>query len=321
VRFLSRDQHSIEQRAFVEQLSARINSLPPPMAFFVATQIVMHGSDHAEEIIQRLRRSLKHPDAVDYVDKLCKQLDFIKALRFWPHVKNDRALVSKLYETNGFFFSKGSRHPHKLLVVFTTMFNNFRISNALLYAMIKELDVSTLILKDCTYFNFLNGVSGLGTDISSITQAISSIASEHHISEIFVTGFSSGGYASLYATFLLPCAGYLGFSVQTDLSRQSTLFPGKYFKDEVRNKIDEKHLINLRALAESTKDRVPRQIVFGEKSAVDAAHAFNMAGVPNLKITKLNSGHQTVGALIEDRALLDWFRKLLFQTGDVICDF
>jgi hypothetical protein len=197
------------------------------------------------------------------------------------------------------------------LVVFTTMFNNFRISNALLYAMIKQLDVSILILKDCTYFNFLNGVSGLGADISSMTQAISSMAGEHDISEIFVTGFSSGGYASLYASYLLPCAGYLGLSVQTDLSRESTLFAGKYFKDEIRNKIDEKHLINLRVLAESTSDRVPRQIVFGEESAVDAAQAANMTGVPNLKITKLNSGHQTVGALIEDRALLDWFQKLL----------
>ena len=296
----------------MERLSARIDILPPSMALFAATHIVMHGFDHAEEIIQRLRSNLNHPDAAVYLDELYRHLDFIKALTFWPHVKNDQALVSKLYETDGFFFAKGSSYPHKLLVVFTTMFNNFRISNALLYAMIKELGVSTLILKDCTYFNFLNGVSGLGTDIYSITRAISSLTREHHISEIFVTGFSSGGYASLYASFLLPCAGYLGLSVPTDMSRESTLFPGKYFKDEVRNKIDEKYLINLRVLAESTNDRVSREIVFGEKSAGDAAHASNMAGLPNLKITKLSSGHQTVGALIEDHAFLDCFRKLLF---------
>jgi hypothetical protein len=321
VRFLSRDQHSIEQRAFVERLGGKVNILPPPTAMFVATQVVMHGSDNAEEIIHRLRDSLSHPDALDYVSKLCKQLEFIKSLKFWPHVKNDCALMSKLYETEGFFFSKGSTFSQKLLVVFTTMFNNFRISNALLYAMIKELDVSVLILKDCTFFNFLNGVSGLGTDIYSIAKAISSLAREQHISEIFVTGFSSGGYASLYASFLLPCAGYLGLSVLTDLSRESNLFPGKYFKDEARSKIDEKYLINLRVLAESKNDRVQRQIVFGEKSVVDAAHASNMAGLPDLKITELNSGHQTVGALIEDRAFLECFQSLLFQTSNVIRDF
>src|SRR5690349_21111140 len=173
----------MEQRAFVESLSAKIDSLPVPIAFFVATQIVMHGSDHSEEIIHRFRLGSKHPDALKYVDKLCKQLEFIKSLKFWPQVKSDHGLISKLYETEGFFFAKGSKYPHKLLVVFTTMFNNFRISNALLYAMIKELDVSVLILKDCTYFNFLNGVAGLGTDISSITQAISSLAREHEICE------------------------------------------------------------------------------------------------------------------------------------------
>jgi hypothetical protein len=320
VRFRSRHQHSIEQRAFVERLTASIDSLPLSMGMFVGTQVVMHGLDQADEIIWRLRASLKHPDALDYVDELCRQLSFIKDLKHWPSVKNDLSLMSKLYETEGFFFSKGSRYPQKLLVVFTTMFNNFRISNALLYAMIKELGVSTLILKDCTYFNFLNGISGLGANISSITQAISSLAREHRISEIFVTGFSSGGYASLYASFLLPCAGYLGLSVPTDMSRGSTLFPGKYFRDEVRNKIDEKDLINLRVLAESTNDHVPRQLIFGEKSAGDSAHACNMAGLPNLKIVKLNSGHQTVGALIEDRAFLDWFQRLLFQTDNVISD-
>jgi hypothetical protein len=289
-----------------------MDSLPLPMAMFIATQIVMQGSDHAAGKIQRLRAGLNHPDALNYVDRLCRQLDFIQNFKFWPDVKNDNALMLKLYETEGFFFSKGTRYPQKLLVVFTTMFNNFSISNALLYALIKELDVSVLILKDCTYFNFLNGISGLGTDIYSITKAISSLAKEHHISEIFVTGFSSGGYASLYASFLLPCAGYLGLSVLTDFSRESTLFPGKYFKDEVRQKIDKKYLLNLRNLADSTNDRVPREIVFGESSAVDAAHASNMAGLPNLKIRKLNSGHQTVGALIEDHTLLDCFRKLLF---------
>jgi hypothetical protein len=181
--------------------------------------------------------------------------------------------------------------------------------------------VSVLILKDCTYFNFLNGVSGLGTDIYSTTSAISSLASEHNILEIFITGYSSGGYASLYASFLVPCAGYLGFSVITDLSRESTLFPGKYFRDEVRSRIDAIHLLNLRTLAELSNNRVPRQIIFGEKSAVDAAHAANMAGLPNLKTTKLNSGHQTVGALIEHRVLFDYFQRLLFETGNVIGDF
>jgi hypothetical protein len=319
VRF-SEHQHSITQRAVVERLSEKIDSLPLRTAMFVATQVVTHGLDHAPEVIQRLRARLYHPDGLDYVDGLCRQLDFVKGLKFWPNVKNDHALMSKLYETEGFFFSKGSRYPQKLLVVFTTMFNNFEISNALLYAMIKELDVSVLMLKD-GYFHFLNGVSGLGTDIYSITKAISSLATEHRVSQIFITGYSSGGYASLYASFLLPCAGYLGFSVQTDLSRESTLFAEKHFQSELRGKIDETHLINLRVLAELNNDRVARQIVFGEKSAVDAAHASNMEGLPDLKITKLNSGHGTVGALIKDRAFFDWFQRLLFQTNNVIRDF
>ena len=129
-------------------------------------------------------------------------------------------------------------------------------------------------------------------------------------------------YASLYASLLLPCSGYLGFSVPTDLSSGSTRFPGKFFRDEVRRKVDEKHLINLRTLAESVGSRVPREIIFGEMADVDAAHAANLVGLSNFKITRLDGcGHGTVGALIEDHSFSNYLRELLFRTEDKVRDF
>jgi len=321
-RFINRNQHSIRQLDFVERLAAHVDRLPLSEAMYVANQLVIQVSDQAESILQRLKPRLSHhPDALAFLGGLGKQLAYMQHLTLFQDVKNDRAVWSKLYDLDRFFFAKGSSHPEKLLVVFTTMFNNFGISNAALFAILKELGVSVLILKDGTYFNFLNGVSGLGSDIPSVANGISAIASDNHISEIFVTGFSSGGFASLYASLLLPCSGYLGFSVPTDLSHGSTRFPPKFFTEEVRRNVDEKHLINLRTLAKSADLRVPREIVFGELTKIDAVHAANMVGLSNFKITKLgNCGHQTVVALIENHSFSNCLRNLLFRTEEKVRD-
>ena len=126
-------------------------------------------------------------------------------------------------------------------------------------------------------------------------------------------GFSSGGYSSLYASLLLPCSGYVGFSLLTDLSKGSPIDPGPFFPAKSRDSTDDAYLINLRDLADATNDRVKRLIFFGADSAIDTAHAKNMEGVPNLRTIKVGkSGHDTVAALIERRKFYNCVRDLLF---------
>jgi hypothetical protein len=322
MRFSSIEQHSLAQKDYVERLALE-PKLNVKDALFVASQLVIQGSARADGFLNSLRAQARHPDVLAFLAKLTKQSDFIQRLKYLSDVKNDPVLVSKLYETDGFFFAKGTQHPAKLLVVFTTMFNNFQISNVAFYALLKEFGVSVLMLKDCSLFNFLHGAADFGTDIPSIAQKVLALAAEHTASEIYVIGFSSGGYASLYASFLLPCAGYLGFSVLTDLSEGSPLYAGKYFIDPVRQNVrHQDHLLNLRALAGTTGNRTPRELFFGEEADIDRAHAANMVGVADLKATMVEKcGHQTVAGLIENGTFADRIRTLLFATKQVVRDF
>jgi hypothetical protein len=315
MRFVNPEQHSLEQIANIERTVSGndMRSVSLNDALFFATQLVLHGSLLATGFLRSLTPQVRHPDALTYLHKLRHQLAFIQSLKHLREVKEDQVLVSKLYEPEGYVFSSGAKHPEKLIVVFTTMFNNFQISNVALYALLKEFGVSSLILKDCTYSNYLNGVSGLGTNIHSLAQGISALAREDNISEIYLMGFSSGGYSSLYASFLLPCSGYTGFSLLTDLSKGSHIDPGPFFSTKSRDSTNEAYLINLRNLADATNDRVKRQIFFGADSAMDTAHAKNMDGVPNLQTIKVkNCGHDTVAALIERRKFYTCIRNLLF---------
>jgi hypothetical protein len=313
MRFVHHEQHSLEQIKNIESWLFT-NESSVSEALFVATQLVTQGSDHADKCLRFLESKISHADALNYLRRLRALSDFIQSLECFEDVKHDEALVSRLYETDGYFFARGGRYPEKLLVLFTTVYNNFEISNVAIYALLKQFGVSVLILKDCTYFHYLKGVAGLGLDIYSLTQSISKLASANRISEIYISGFSSGGYASLYTSLLMPCSGYLGFSIATDMSAGSPLF--SWIKNDARKQINQAHLINLRNLADARSDHVKTDIYFGEKSSVDKAHALNMSGVPKCKIISVeNSEHHTIAALIERRKFADCIRNLLFQPG------
>src|SRR4029079_11507048 len=118
----------------------------------------------------------------------------------------------------------------------------------------------------CTYFNYLNGVPGLGSNIFEVSDSIGNIIRENEISKTCITGFSSGGYASLFSSYLMPCKKYLGFSIASDLSSGSKIFPGKFFTPEVRRLIDKKSLLNLRDLAADAADGMDRTLIFGKGS-------------------------------------------------------
>jgi len=313
MKFESLEQHSIDQikalesaagnffmrTASLSSLGALETRFPVGKALFGLTELAMHGSSLADAFLNAMSRQNLKLDSIQYLAKIRKLLEFIRQVPDINALKADEEFCNKAYAKEGFFFVKGTTNPTTLVVVFTTMFNNFQVSNLIFYAFLKRYGVSILFLKDCTYFNFLNGVQGLGSNIFELSGSIEKIIRENEISKTCVTGFSSGGYASLFSSHLIPCKKYLGFSIASDLSPGSKIFPGKYFTPQVRRGIDKKHLVNLRHLAVDTKDGVDRTLVFGKESAVDCDHAMNMAGIPAIRLVGLNNcDHATIFHMI-----------------------
>lgn len=311
-RIPSRDLHSLEQVEAIEN-AVRHGKMATGQAVWIAIELVTHGSPQARDFLQILRNQSNHPDVLRYVERLEKHAEFIRAIPGIAEIQGNLALRAELYKLGGFFFSRGDRQPEKLIVVFTTMYNNFYLSNLVFYAFLKQFGLSILILKDCSFFNYLKGVTGLGNDIEQVTDNIALLARRERISDIRITGFSSGGYASFYAACLLPCSRYLGFSLlSTDFSKDSQLYPGKFFTDEVRSHIPEKCLTNLRQLFLARGHPIKGELYYGENSNSDIEHAKNLAGLPDLTFTSIpNCAHQSVAALMERGELSDCFRRLL----------
>jgi hypothetical protein len=315
MKFASPSQHSLFQIANIKNIVLK-GKMPVDQAIFVAIELTQHGFPEASGIISGLQKQVKNPEASEFFGNLLKQSHFISLIPNWDAIRREEDLIKSLYKLNGYYFSGGDIYPEKLIVVFTTMYNNFYISNAVLFAFLSQFGVSILILKDATRFNYLNGVEGFGLDPSGIAKEIKSLASSENIKEIYITGFSSGGYGSLLCSCLIPCNGYLGFSISSDLSRNSLLVPGKFFTEDVSSKIPDNWLLDLREFVIDHASSCNRTVFYGAKYKHDVAHAKHLIGIPNLTLHELeNCGHITVGALMESGELTGVFRRFIFDNN------
>lgn len=307
----SRDQHSLDQLRLLNQLSAN-PKLTGRDALFLTTQLVLHGAPQAERAIARLAAAIPHPSVQEHAAMLGRVDRELRALPHRERVLADPKLRNALYQRRGYILTRGATRPDKLLVVFTTMYNNFDIANPMLHALLLEFGVSILMVKDCTPYNYLKGVSGLGDTIETIAAGIVRIAAEIGARDIYYTGFSSGSYGSLYAALLTGCAGWLGFAAVTDLSTGSTVPPPKFFDTVTRGAIDPAWLRNLRPMVEEKGAAFRGSIYTGDTPVIDLAHARNMAGLDNVDVVELpRCSHSTPLRLIEEGRFRGTLSELL----------
>lgn len=308
-QLLEDERHSLAQLSKVKRLiQAEIRS--PRQALFLATQLVNHGCREAEPAIERFSRSLPNPRPQEYLHRLAKRDKAIQSLRYLETVQNNQALVNALYQTTGWLFVPGAERRETAVVIFTTAFNNFNFSNVVLCAFLRELGVSQLFLKDTTPYWYFRGVSRLAQDMLGIPGALGQILSSKGIEKVIVTGFSSGGYPSLFAASSMHAMGYVGFSVTADLSRGSSV-PHPKMYDTLRDDVPEELQMDLSDLVSRNPFGSRYTLFFGDSTTSDKAQAHRLSALTSVKIFGLeNCGHQTTSRLVEEGKFLDPFRAL-----------
>ena len=310
MQFFAPEQHSLDQ---IEHLRALLRSEARTNRddFFLASELVKHGHGSAGPYLKALKSSTTHPQALAFIARLENTLRETARIKNLQSTLADVPLLEILYRKEGFHLFPGGSNGRRLVVVFTTMYNNFGISNAVFYAMIHQMGVSTLFLKDTTIFNFMNGVQGLGGNLHELAENIVKLINDNAFERVYLLGYSSSAYASLFASYLVPCHGYLGFSPVTDLSPGAKCEEPKLFTADLRQRIDPGELIDLRDYAERHPDKVKRTLYFGTNSISDTNHAKHMSGLPGYDIRRVSRvGHATVDHLLAQGKLDRILRQL-----------
>lgn len=301
-------QHSLEGLQRIEHL-AGIPDLTVRQALFAAEELVAHGHPGAARPIEIIRSGAKHRDVISFADNIKKTLQEIRRHYIIEKVRKED--IEIFYRKNSYVHVQKEKENDKLLVIFTTMFNNFYISNFALSSMLSSLPCDILLLKDGTLFNYHRGVSGFAADLPGIAASIQRFAEKRGKRHIYISGYSSGGYAALLTSLLLPCAGYLGFSHQTDLSENSPLPAPRLFNDEVRAMVNPEWLLDCRPLLERADPTVRRTLVYGGRNDRDVAHARHLQGLAISLALIPTATHSTIQPLIASGQLIGMFRALV----------
>jgi hypothetical protein len=190
-----------------------------------------------------------------------------------------------------------------LLVVFGTKFNDFWVSYPVLHCLLPQT-VSVLYLKDPREWMYLAGLKPYGPGFDALCGGVLEVARQLGLSDIRVTGFSSGGYAGLMLAGAIGARRYYGFSIRTDLRPTSTLPTNRYTERPDLIKRAGHMMRDLRPWLETIHS--PNEVVlyYGDAAVIDAAHAEHLAGLSNVTLRPMpGARHNTIIALLLEGAL------------------
>ena len=316
LQFDSPLKQSVEQMARVAASLQATRSWKLRDVIETAYLLTVQAHPKARSFVQWALDNATHPDVQA---RLRGYLNICDATDQCPAIAATQAqpwLVEQLYDTQRSSFFRGSKRPNVLLVVFTTMFNNFGISNLVLYSLLQASGVSMLMLRDGTRASYLGGARGMGHDLDTCAQAIADLAQAQQCRHVLVTGYSSGGFASYYVSTRMPCAAYLGFSIVTDLSLHTTLPTDVYLSKAIRGRFDGRYLIDLSTCTDQGPTPVPRRLVVGADSEVDQLFTETMRHIPRLQVVTVDKArHDTPEAMLVTGQLQAQFDWLLAQAG------
>lgn len=312
MRFRSPYQHSASQLKALERLAEKPDPNIRELTFLLSENALHGGKDLPRH--RALLAQYDRPDIRRFTEERRLLREKVAALPGFDAIKSDARLGQALYRLDRPYFERGAAHPEKLLILFTTMFNNFELSNPAILALLRPLGISILILKDASCFNYLLGIPGFGDDIEGSLTALKRFIAKQPIAEVYISGYSGAGYASLMLSTLLPCNGYLGFSVRTDLAAGSPRSPGSLFTEAARAQVPVSLCRNLAPRINAGPRTTPYRIIYGSLSERDRAHAHNIADRPAVSIEEIaGCGHFPITRLLMEDRLGETFRSMLFQ--------
>lgn len=309
MEFTDKWQHSLPNLAEIEA-ELRSERLRPRQLIGLAHRLCSHAHPAAEMMISQLRENTKHPEVLARVELAARFNQVLRSYIKLEELPEDQ--LRAFYRLGGYIHIRKRQPVTTLLVVFTTMYNNFFMSNAALAAMLGQLDCDLLILKDPSYYNYQRGVAGFADDLPGITAAIQRLVREGGIEKTFVTGFSTTGYAALATSLLLKSDGYVGFSHPTDLSVGSAVPQPHYITPEYRETLNTEWLVDLKPALRRADPTVPRAIFYGERDEPDRAQALHLSDVDHVQVVGVpKASHNTVEWMVAEGKFLPMFASLM----------
>ncbi len=302
------EYHSPQQHKDI-RLAARVFMGQPQvqrkLAYLVLVELAKYADPLFPDMLDYLDRHDSNPRTAAFRQTVALEYQKVKEVLATCPPAFLRQFEQDLLTPNKPMLMRGTDPAKPLIVVFTTMFNNFYLSNLALSALLLDRGYSVLLLKDSSGYQYLNGIPGLGATWDATIARIGQIAGDEGRG-VVVTGFSSGGYAAGLAALALRPQLYVGFSISGNLSPDTDLPMPKLFTAE--NRAQTPAGLRRDLVPEFRETGQPARLFAGTKSLTDLAHIRAFDGVAHVEQHVMdNEGHVTIRPLFMTDRLTDCF--------------
>ena len=292
---LEADDVSIHGADRLRYLRARLldGALTLRERFLLAEEFTSYGlPGEALPVIAGLRQDVSNASALRYLERLVRVNAYVAGIENPITEQNDPERHARLLSPRSSFWTS-TVAPNRLIVVFATSHNSFYLAFPVLHAVLTVFGCSILYVKNPGRGMYAGGSPGLGGSIDAMAARLVDLCARRSIDDVHVCGFSSGGYAALFAAGILRASSFLGFGVKTDWSADSPLkaVAGRAAPDEDDRRNNT--LVNLRDHA-AMADIGAAELYYGALDPSDTAHAQNMRDLANFSMVPVAGASHSV---------------------------
>jgi len=188
----------------------------------------------------------------------------------------------------------------KAIVVFTGVDPRIWLSLMMLHMFLKRLNTHVIYLTDHRRLIFLDGLETVAPGYEGLRDALRRALDDLGADEVHVLANSAGGFVGLRSAIDLRAKSFLGMSIRTDLSDDSPIPVGEFFRRPQLRTVAPHMLVDLKPLLEASP--WPERIILysGDANPVDRPHAEHLADLPNVAVNLLPNHlqHDVVSALL-----------------------
>ncbi|WP_417241801.1 hypothetical protein [Celeribacter sp.] len=301
-------RHSAGQKAFVENAAfemVRRNRFSRREAYVLLAELAQHGSPAFPVLSDFIRRSDNSARMTAFHDTLCKDHRATShALNAARAVVTDSATAYLLDPARPVFFNSHD-DSKPLIVVFTTAYNNFYMSNAVLASLLTQAGHPCLFVKDPSEYQFTTGIAGFGetwdTSIDALAATLPRLAKGR---PVIATGFSSSGFSAVLAAIALKADAVVGFSIRNSLSPHSALPRSRLLTPAMYDRIPAALKCDLAPVLSASDTQV--RLYYGALNEIDKRHALSLSHVPQVCVSEVkDTGHTSPRPFLHAGTLVD----------------
>ena len=305
-------RHSQEQLFFIEKCCReQLNDVSVDLrtANMFLVQLAQHGSDVFPRLADGILKKGQDTRLENFVLSQSALHAHVRDLLHATRELFDDEAKIKICDQKTPYFYEAPNPNNTMVVIFTTSYNNFHISNLALAATLAREEFSFLLVKDPSGMQYTRGISGISDSWAAAMIWLKKFIQMHKGKHrIVFAGFSSSGFSAILAALYSGPDYTVSFGPKSTMKKEGKFLPTKVMTSLMFDKMPLHLKCDLVQQFGLYSQKI--RVIVGANSNIDVHHAHRLSASPTVSVSEINKcGHICIPPLLLGGAFTKLFTR------------